>query len=535
MADADYASCAQLRLCPKIMHMKGHMIAPDDRNENARISQSFGSGAPLLLDIPYTFARERGVLLQKFDGHRVTVALRKNADPAALLEVGRYLAMPFDVDLVDNILFDDLLAKHYAVAGNAVAMSDRLHQRALDDVIGETHNAADGLDGPDDVSTVRLINGIIAEAARQNASDIHLEPSQTGLVVRMRMDGVLQEKLRMPSHVASLIINRIKIMARLDLSERKIPQDGRVSITYDGKHLDVRVSILPNRASERVVLRILDQKNSGFSLDLLGLSDDTHSILTDALAEPNGIILTTGPTGSGKTTTLYAGLKQLNDGNRNILTVEDPIEYAIEGIGQTQVNAQARLSFATGLRALLRQDPDVVMVGEIRDQETADIAVEAARTGHLVLSTIHANDAVGAITRMRDMKVDPFLLASTIRAVIAQRLVLRLCESCREPIQADGSLASLLGFDRGTVVFRERGCDHCDHTGFQGRIGIFEAIRVDDNIRKIINDGGDESRIVAHAFLKSKSISSAARVMVRNGLTTAEEGIRISKREESTS
>nr|MBF6601815.1 Flp pilus assembly complex ATPase component TadA [Sphingorhabdus sp.] len=397
---------------------------------------------------------------------------------------------------------------------------------------GDIPSAEDLLDSADDAPTIRLINGIIAEAARQGASDIHIEPYETGLVVRMRVDGVLHEKLRMPPHVASVIVNRIKVMARLDIAERRIPQDGRISLTLGGKLLDVRVSTLPNRANERVVMRILDKESAAISLDLLGLSDETHAILTEALSEPNGIILVTGPTGSGKTTTLYAGLKQLNDGSRNILTVEDPVEYAIEGIGQTQVNAKVGLTFAAGLRAILRQDPDVVMVGEIRDKETADIAVQAALTGHLVLSTVHTNDAVGAITRMRDMKVEPFLLASTIRAVIAQRLVRKLCEHCRTPIQADGSLASLLGFDRGTVVFRETGCEHCNHTGFQGRIGVFEAIRIDDTIRKIINDGGDESRIASHAFLKNKSLASAARVMVRQGLTTAEEGIRISRRED---
>ena len=347
----------------------------------------------------------------------------------------------------------------------------------------------------------------------------------------MRVDGVLTEKLRMPPHVAEVIVNRIKVMARLDIAERRIPQDGRISLTLGGKLLDVRVSTLPNRASERVVMRILDKESAGISLDLLGMSESTHAILTDALSEPNGIILVTGPTGSGKTTTLYAGLKQLNDGSRNILTVEDPVEYAIEGIGQTQVNAKVGLTFAAGLRAILRQDPDVVMIGEIRDRETAEIAVQASLTGHLVLSTVHTNDAVGAITRMRDMKVEPFLLASTLRAVIAQRLVRKLCEHCRTPIQADGSLASLLGFDNGTVVYRETGCEHCAHTGFQGRIGVFEAIRIDDTLRKLINDGGDEVAITAHAFRTQPHLGAAAKALVRDGLTTAEEAIRISRRE----
>jgi general secretion pathway protein E len=280
-----------------------------------------------------------------------------------------------------------------------------------------------------------------------------------------------------------------------------------------------------------VVLRLLDKENANMDLGLLGMSPRTHKILAEALAEPNGIILVTGPTGSGKTTTLYSCLKQLNDGSRNMLTVEDPVEYAIEGVGQTQVNAKVGLTFAAGLRAILRQDPDVVMIGEIRDHETAEIAVQASLTGHLVLSTVHTNDAIGAITRMRDMKIEPFLLASTLRAVVAQRLVRRLCPDCREPVQADGSLASLLGFDKGTVVYRPVGCDACNHTGFAGRIGVFEAVRVDETIRRLINDNGDEAIIARHAFLNAPNLGSAARELVRTGQTTAEEAIRISRRE----
>ena len=483
--------------------------------------------------IPYTFARDHGVLLLSGDADRVRVAVREGSDPSALLEVRRYLAMPFDVELVDAGAFEALLGEHYASAGSAAAMAGDfgdIGAAGLDDIAEGIPSAEDLLDSADDAPTIRLINGIIAEAARAGASDIHVEPYETGLVVRMRIDGVLTEKLRMPPHVASVIVNRIKVMARLDIAERRIPQDGRISLTLGGKLLDVRVSTLPNRANERVVMRILDKESAGISLDLLGMSQETHAILTEALSEPNGIILVTGPTGSGKTTTLYACLKQLNDGSRNILTIEDPVEYAIEGIGQTQVNSKVGLDFATGLRAILRQDPDVVMVGEIRDRETAEIAVQASLTGHLVLSTVHTNDAVGAITRMRDMKVEPFLLASTLRAVIAQRLVRRLCEHCRTPIQADGSMASLLGFDKGTVVYQAMGCEHCNHTGFNGRIGVFEAVRVDETIRKLINDGGDEARISAHAFLHQPNLSSAARGLVKQGLTTAEEGIRISRR-----
>jgi general secretion pathway protein E len=345
----------------------------------------------------------------------------------------------------------------------------------------------------------------------------------------MRIDGVLRETLRMPPHVAPVVVSRIKVMARLDIAERRMPQDGRIGLTLGGKLIDVRVSTLPSRAGERVVLRILDKENAGIDLDVLGMTPGIHAAYREALGEPNGIVLVTGPTGSGKTTSLYAGLKLLNDGSRNILTVEDPVEYAIDGVGQTQINPQVGLSFAAGLRAILRQDPDVVMVGEIRDRETAEIAVQAALTGHLVLTTVHTNDAVGAITRLRDMRVEPFLIASTLRMVIAQRLVRRLCPICREPIQATGSLASLLGFDPGTMIYRALGCGECGQSGYKGRVGLFEAVKVDDNIRRLINGGGDEAVIASHAFRNSPNLGSAARQLVRDGVTTAEEAVRVSR------
>ena len=489
--------------------------------------------ARMMLDIPYGFARDNGVVLMGEADGRLKVALREGADPITLLEVRRYLAMPFDVELTPVAQFERYLSDHYAVEGNAAAMAHSMNIDGgdLELLASDLPSAEDLLDSADDAPAIRLINGVIAEAARQGVSDIHIEPYETGLVIRMRMDGVLQEKLRMPPNVAPVIVSRIKVMARLDIAERRVPQDGRIGLTIGGKLLDVRVSTLPSRAGERVVLRLLDKENANMDLGLLGMSPRTHKILAEALSEPNGIVLVTGPTGSGKTTTLYSCLKQLNDGSRNMLTVEDPVEYAIEGVGQTQVNPKVGLTFAAGLRAILRQDPDVVMIGEIRDHETAEIAVQASLTGHLVLSTVHTNDAIGAITRMRDMKIEPFLLASTLRAVVAQRLVRRLCPECREPVQADGSLASLLGFDKGTVVYRPVGCDSCNHTGFAGRIGVFEAVRVDETIRRLINDNGDEAIIARHAFLNAPNLGSAARELVRTGQTTAEEAIRISRRE----
>jgi general secretion pathway protein E len=321
-------------------------------------------------------------------------------------------------------------------------------------------------------------------------------------------------------------------MAKLDIAEKRLPQDGRISRAFGGRKVDVRVSTIPTGVnSERVVMRILDKQADRLDLEQIGIAGEQIEMLRRIIFRPYGILLVTGPTGSGKTTTLYAGLRNLNDGSRNILTVEDPVEYAMEGVGQTQVNAKVGLTFAAGLRAILRQDPDVVMVGEIRDRETAEIAVQASLTGHLVLSTVHTNDAVGAITRMRDMRVEPFLLASTLRAVVAQRLVRRLCQHCREPVQADKSASALLGFDPGTIIYRARGCDECNGTGYKGRIGVFEAIRVDDTIRRLINDGGDESLIARHAFLNAPNLGSAARALVRDGQTTAEEAIRVSRRD----
>ncbi len=481
-----------------------------------------------VVTIPYAFARKFGVVLQPGKEGRLSVALREGADPQVLLEVRRHLAKSFDVTFADAQAFDRLLSDHYMTDGEAAAVA--MGAEEIDALASGIPSAEDLLDTADDAPAIRLINGIIAEAVRQGVSDIHIEPYESGLVVRMRIDGVLRETLRMPPHVAPVIVSRVKVMARLDIAERRLPQDGRIGLTLGGKLLDVRVSTLPSRAGERVVLRLLDKENAGIDLDVLGMTEGTLALLRDALSEPNGIILVTGPTGSGKTTTLYAGLRLLNDGTRNILTVEDPVEYAIDGVGQTQVNTKVGLTFAAGLRAILRQDPDVVMIGEIRDRETAEIAVQASLTGHLVLSTVHTNDAPGAITRMRDMKVEPFLLASTLRAVIAQRLVRRLCPECRRPVQASSSVCALLGVDQGAVVYEPVGCPACSNTGFKGRIGVFEAIRVDDTIRRLINDGGDEAIIARHAFINAPNLGSAARALVREGLTTPEEAVRISRR-----
>jgi general secretion pathway protein E len=473
--------------------------------------------------IPYAFARKFGVILTE-DG----VALREGSDPRVLIEVRRWLARPFAVTQAPAADFDRLLGDSYAMDGAEAALA--MGREEIDALASSMPSAEDLLDSADDAPVIRLINGILAEAVRQGVSDIHIEPYESGLVVRMRIDGVLRETLRLPPHVAPVIVSRIKVMARLDIAERRVPQDGRIGLTLAGKLLDVRVSTLPARGGERVALRILDKENAGLELVELGLDAHSERILREAIAEPNGVLLVTGPTGSGKTTTLYAALRLLNDGSRNILTVEDPVEYAVDGVGQTQVNAKVGLTFATGLRAILRQDPDVVMIGEIRDRETAEIAVQASLTGHLVLSTVHTNDAIGAVTRMRDMKVEPFLLASTLRAVMAQRLVRRLCPECRKAEPVSANAADILGLQAGTMVYEPGGCEQCNGTGFRGRVAVYEAIKIDETIRRLINEDASEDAIAAHAFRKAPTLNQAVRQLVIEGVTTPEEAVRISRR-----
>ena len=508
------------------------LAAPPAANDRDEAVAGQPAGA-VVRPIPYGFARRHGLVATGESEGRLDIAMREGADPQSLIELRRFLGRAFAIHKVDAPAFDRLLSDLYASGPGAAA--DAAGSLGFDDDLGHLAaalpSADDLLDTSDDAPAIRLINGIISDAARQGVSDIHIEPYESGLVVRMRIDGVLRETLRMPAHVAPVVVSRVKVMARLDIAERRLPQDGRIGLTLGGKLIDVRVSTLPSRAGERVVLRLLDKDNAAIDLETLGMSAAVKDLYRYALAEPNGIVLVTGPTGSGKTTTLYAGLKLLNDGTRNILTVEDPVDYAVDGVGQTQINPQVGLSFAAGLRAILRQDPDVVMVGEIRDRETAEIAVQAALTGHLVLSTVHTNDAIGAITRLRDMKVEPFLIASTVRAVLAQRLVRRLCPACRAPAPAAASLVTLLGIEPGTNVHEPRGCAACGGAGYKGRIGLFEALKVDDHIRRLINAGADETAVAAHAFRSAPKLAAAARALVVDGVTSPEEAIRVSRHE----
>ncbi len=479
--------------------------------------------------LSYNFAKTMGIVEMPTDGEGtdVRVGVRPGVHREALLEARRVLARPFTITELTHSVFDDILTQTYAsdgLASSATAMAEESNLYSLAEDIPQTE---DLLDTDDDAPVIRMINGLIQEAIKLRASDIHIEPHESRLSVRFRIDGVLREILSLSANLAPVLVSRIKVMARLDIAKKRIPQDGRFSLSLGSQSIDVRVSTLPSKYGERAVLRLLLKQQSLFGVEELGMSADMAAKFRQALSAPNGIILVTGPTGSGKTTTLYTGLTLLNDASRNILTVEDPIEYALDGIGQTQVNDKVGMSFAAGLRAILRQDPDVVMVGEIRDHETAQIAVQASLTGHLVLSTVHTNSAVAAITRLRDMGVERYLLASTVSTIVAQRLVRRLCAHCKTPYTPKAAELKLLGLSGTHTFYRAKGCAHCHGIGYDGRIGLYEMVVMDDELKTMIHDGAREQELAAYAFRDSDTLLQSGARLVAQGTASAEEVLRV--------
>ncbi len=434
---------------------------------------------------------------------------------------------------VDDTEFDRLLQETYESGSNAAmeAVEGLDGESDLLRVAQELPEPSDLLESDDDAPIIRLINAVLTQAVKEDASDIHIEPFENRLVVRFRVDGVLKEVLQSRRAVAPLVVSRIKVMSRLDIAEKRIPQDGRISLKIAGRAVDVRVSTLPSGHGERVVMRLLDKQAGRLDLSHLGMDPKTEHMAHGLIHKPHGIILVTGPTGSGKTTSLYAALERINNTSRNIMTVEDPIEYYIDGIGQTQVNTKVDMSFARGLRAILRQDPDVVMVGEIRDLETAEIAVQASLTGHLVLSTLHTNTAVGAVTRLRDMGVEPFLLSSSLLGVMAQRLVRVLCTDCRRMAPATANERQLLKVlpDAKVEIGHPVGCDVCGGSGYRGRTGIYELVPVDDRMRSMIHAGVSEQELETYARTLSPSIAADGRRKVMEGTTTLEEVVRVTR------
>ncbi len=482
--------------------------------------------------LPYAFAKRHGVLIGQIEDDQVQLLHRPDFSPAILAEISRVTGRKLSLSPASAEQFDALLAQTYERGSDqAIAMMEGVGEELDLDQLAETLEPEDLLEAEDDAPIIRLINAMLTEAIKINASDIHIEPFESRMRVRFRVDGMLREILQPPGNIAPLIISRIKVMAKLDIAEKRLPQDGRISLRVAGRAVDVRVSTLPSGHGERVVLRLLDKQAGRLTLENLGMAHDVQTKFNTLLHKSDGIILVTGPTGSGKTTTLYAGLARINVKSRNILTVEDPIEYYIDGIGQTQVNAKVGMSFARGLRSILRQDPDIVMIGEIRDLETATIAVQASLTGHLVLSTLHTNSAIGAITRLRDMGVEPFLLASSLIGVMAQRLVRKLCPSCKKPHTATESECEWLNLPEGETptIYSASSCSKCNHLGYAGRTGVYEFVPVDEKLQDMIHDGEGEHAMEQYARTYAASLRQDGRRLILEGVTSLEEVLRVSR------
>ncbi len=481
--------------------------------------------------LPFLFAKRNGVIVTEITDQHAHVLVSPEVNAEALVELRRFTGHPLTLEKVDEEQFAALLASNYEQGSNEAMqmmedMGDELDLFQIAQALPETE---DLLESEDDAPIIRLINALLTEAVKENASDIHIEPFENRLLVRFRVDGVLREVLQPQRVLAPLLVSRIKVMAKLDISEKRLPQDGRISLRVAGRAVDVRVSTLPSGHGERVVLRLLDKQAGRLDLEHLGMAEVTRDAMDSLIRRPHGIVLVTGPTGSGKTTTLYAGLERLNNNRRNIMTVEDPIEYYLDGIGQTQVNSKIQMTFARGLRAILRQDPDVVMVGEIRDIETAEISVQASLTGHLVFSTLHTNSAVGAITRLRDMGVEPFLLSSSLIGVLAQRLVRVLCENCKDAYAASETDCEVLGVDKEDppTLYQAKGCSECSHLGYRGRTGIYELIEIDDEMRAMVHDGLGELELEKHARKSSRGMVHDGWRRALAGETTLEEVLRV--------
>ena len=488
--------------------------------------------APRLL--PFSFARRFGAVITNAEtvGGELDVACREAPALSALAEIKRFAGRPIKLRMVSAAEFDEILTSAYARDSSAARqmvedMGDEMDLASLAESVPETE---DLLEQEDNAPIIRLINALLAEAIRENASDIHVETFEKDLVVRFRVDGVMREVVRPKRQLAPLLVSRIKVMARLDIAEKRIPQDGRIGLRIGGREVDVRVSTLPASNGERVVMRLLDKQAGRLRLSRLGMSEQDLARIRDIVHRPHGVMLVTGPTGSGKTTTLYASLSELSTRTINILTVEDPIEYNLAGVGQTQVNVKADMTFARGLRAILRQDPDVVMVGEIRDLETARIAVQASLTGHLVLSTLHTNTAVGAVTRLMDMGIEPFLLSSSLVGCLAQRLVRVLCGECRVRRPAKPSERDFLEMD-SALVFESPGCDACGQTGYRGRTGIYELIAVDDGLKQLIHDRSSEQVLTRHVRRSAPSIRQDGKAKVLAGVTSVQEVLRVTRQD----
>jgi len=466
--------------------------------------------------LPYAFAKANNVLLED-DGQRLVLWAPESASLSALSEVLRvYAPDATEVEGADTLA--TRISRAYAAGESSAATVVGEVESAVDlsRLMQDLPAVEDLLEAANDAPIIRMLNALLTQAAKDGASDIHIEPYERSSAVRFRVDGTLREVVQPNKALHAALISRLKIMAELDIAEKRMPQDGRISLRIGGRAVDVRVSTLPSAHGERAVLRLLDKGEARFTLESLGMAGDTLHRFEALIRQPHGIVLVTGPTGSGKTTTLYAALGRIDTAGTNVLTVEDPIEYELPGIGQTQVNPKIDLSFAKALRAILRQDPDVIMIGEIRDFETAQIAIQASLTGHLVLATLHTNDAPSAVTRLTDMGVEPFLLSSSLLGVLAQRLVRKLCSDCKR-IDGNGR-------------WHPVGCVACGMSGYKGRTGVYELMVADDTVRALIHNRAAESDVHTAAQAAGlRSMREDGERLVSEGVTALEEVVRVTR------
>jgi general secretion pathway protein E len=491
----------------------------------------------LIREIPLSFAKGNMLMPLRREGDSLLAAVADEKGMLALRELsGRLGLAPLPLSAPAGVIID-AINRFYGQVGSAEEVMDNITGEDLSAVATEFAKPKDILELTEEAPIIRLLNAILQQAVKERASDIHIEPYEKELDVRMRVDGILHRVLAPPKIIQDALISRVKIMANLDIAEKRLPQDGRIRLLIGGSDVDIRVSIVPTTYGERAVLRLLDRKQGLIGLWEVGLSGQDEARIEELLRRTNGIVLVTGPTGSGKTTTLYAALNRIHTEEKNIITVEDPVEYQLKGIGQIQVNPKIGLTFASGLRSILRQDPDVIMLGEIRDVDTAEIAIQASLTGHLVLSTLHTNDAPSAIVRLIDMGIEPFLVSSSLIGVLAQRLVRTVCPHCREeygPSETEKSyFAGLSTAADGTfLLYRGRGCDKCKGAGYFGRTGIFEFLPVSDEIRQMISDRTDSQSIKNTAISKGmKTLRTDGFEKAAKGVTTVEEVLRVTQKD----
>jgi general secretion pathway protein E len=510
-----------------------------DNAEIARIAQRFGLpwqeeiddsriDTALLGRLPLAFARANLLLPLREEEGRLTVAVGDPANLLALDELRGLFSLPVAAVVVPRPVLMDAINRIYSrLSGSAQEVVEELEGEDLSTIATEFAQPKDLLDLADEAPVIRLLNSILFQAVKERASDIHIEPFERELEVRFRIDGILYKMLEPPKVVQEALISRVKIMAGLNIAERRLPQDGRFRVIVAGRDVDIRVSIIPTFFGERVVLRLLDKQKGVLSLSDIGFVPTDVQTMERLLSRSNGIILVTGPTGSGKSTTIYAALSRLNSPEKNIITIEDPIEYQLKGIGQIQVNPKIDLTFANGLRSILRQDPDIIMVGEIRDAETAEIAVQSALTGHMVFSTLHTNDAATAVTRLIDMGIEPFMVASTLSAVLAQRLVRVICPHCKESYQPEREYA---GITLPPLLYRGRGCDKCFNLGTMGRVGIYELLLVDAELCSMIIRRTPAGAIKEYALAKGmRTLRDDGLAKAAAGITTIEEVLRVTQ------